>query len=57
MTEHIRTYLTCDGPSSNHTLPWDGEYEGPAAEALEQGWIVRDGKHYCPECAEEVGNG
>ena len=48
-------YVTCDGPSGNH--PWMREisFDGTAADAIaEYGWIERDGKHYCMECAEEM---
>ena len=53
MTEH--TYVTCDGPSSNHDRIYGCHHEGSVAEAIAKyGWIERDGKHLCPDCAEEM---
>ena len=55
MTEHTHTVITCDGPSSNHRWVWSGQYAGTVANAMEyNGWIERDGKHYCPECTKEI---
>jgi len=55
MTEDTTTNTYCDGPSGNHNGPVDGYYAGPFRDAKKfDGWIERDGKHYCPECAKEM---
>jgi len=57
MTEHTHTSVTCDGPTCYRGFRGPGSYAGSASEAVADGWIERDGKHYCPECAKELGNG
>lgn len=62
MTATIETIIGCDGGVE---CPFDGSYaDGDARDqsAKEQrskywmeGWVYRNGKDYCPDCAERLG--
>ena len=55
MTEDTTTKTYCDGHHSDRQVSAGvNYYSGPFREAVKmKGWIKRDGKHYCQECAKE----
>lgn len=62
MTATIETIIGCDGGDG---CPYDGSYaDGDCRDesAKEQrraywmdGWVYRNGKDYCPDCAKRLG--
>lgn len=70
MSAHIDTMIFCDGANggmlkNDFSCPMDGPYaEGDARTktAAQQratykldGWVYRNGKDYCPDCAKRLG--
>jgi hypothetical protein len=47
--------VCCNGCQEVHDSPDDSYSEGEAlATAHADGWVERDGEHFCPECAARV---
>lgn len=47
--------VTCDGKDCNEELAFAPASDSSIERGLvRMGWIVLDGKHYCPECGQKL---
>jgi hypothetical protein len=56
MSEETQTITICDGEceDSRHVLGRPANFPGTRDEArIVDGWVYRDSKDYCPECAKD----
>jgi hypothetical protein len=61
MITTVETFICkCDGENCNIYLSAQNEYYFESGDELlevieDEEWVIHDGKHYCSDCAEELG--
>lgn len=51
----VETFLICDGCNTNYGVDSRHLSAGAhRANAKQDGWKMKNGKDYCPECAEKL---